>query len=379
MAVQKKKKASTPKKKTTNTTQHTHSLSLSSHPLLVLPLVLLLTIIGIYLHRYITHKNPAISVVMPVYNTDEYLQESISGVLNQTFKNFELILVNDGSTDRSLEIMQKFAKEDKRIKLINLEKNSGAGAARNEGIKHITGKYTLFVDSDDFMFPMMLEKMYNQAEKLKLDMTMALVWALDVPSGNILPAQVIDRKISFAYQYLQKRNIHAFSHKDLPKAFLQISRKYVWDKLIKTSIIKDNNLQFDNIESHNDTYFITMAMVYSKRIGYITDRVYLYRANRAAAVSQKHPDDMKSVYFTFIKIKNSLEKMGIYDELSESFMSWVAQFIPPENWPLLPIDQIYRQKLIELRFGKMEMPVREKQPSHEEGQNNDKVQNNETE
>ena len=378
MAVQKKKKTPIQKKKKEKITRPTNNLSFSPYPLWVLPLVLLLIVGGFFLYRYIAQKKPAISVVMPVYNTDEYLRESISGVLNQTFKNFELILVNDGSTDNSLEIMQKFAKEDKRIKLINLEKNSGAGIARNEGIKHITGKYTLFVDSDDFMFPEMLERMYNQAEKLSLDMTLALAWVLDVPSGNMLPAQIIDRKVSFAYQYLQSKDIHVFSYKKIPNVFLQISRKYVWDKLIKTSIIKDNNLKFDNIESHNDTYFITMAMIHAKRIGYITDRVYLYRANRAAAVSQKHPDDMKSVYFTFIKIRNSLEKMGIYDELSESFMSWVAQFIPPEDWPLQQIDQIYRQKLIELRFGRMEMPVPENQLPQAEEQNNAKNQKSET-
>lgn len=372
MVIQKKKKVHTSKKKTTKKLQ---ANNFSPYLLVVLPFVLLLIVGGLFLHYYIAQKKPAISIVMPVYNTDEYLHESISGVLNQTFKNFELILINDGSTDNSLAIMQKFAKEDKRIKLINLEKNSGAGAARNEGIKHITGKYTLFVDSDDFMFPEMLEKMYNQAEKLDLDMTLALAWVFNVPSGKMFPIQIIDRKVSFAYQYLQGRNIDVFSYRELPDNFLQIARKYVWDKLIKTALIKDNNLKFDNIESHNDTYFITMAMVYAKRIGYITDRVYLYRMNRPTAVSQRHPDDMKSVYFTFIKIKNSLKKMGIYDGLSESFKSWIAQFIPPEDWPLQQIDQIYRQKLIELRFEKTEIPVTEDRSSQIAEQNSVETQN----
>ena len=319
--------------------------------LLLFPLFLALMIGGILLNYNLIVKNPKISVVMPVYNTAKYLPESISGVLDQTFKDFELIVVNDGSTDNSLAIIQEYAKKDKRIKVVNMDKNSGAAAARNEGIKHISGQYTLFVDSDDFMLPPMLEKMYNQAQLYNLDVVMALAWAVDEPSGDMFPISVIDRKLSFAYPFLQNKHINYFSYKQFPKIFFQLMRKYVWDKLIKTSVIKNNNLYFDNVQSHNDTYFITMALLHAKRIGYITDRVYLYRANRSGSVSKKNPDDMKSVYFTFVKIKQSLKDMNIYDELSASFLRWVGKFIPPEDWPLqTQEDYIYRQKLIELKY-----------------------------
>ncbi|MBO6281115.1 MAG: glycosyltransferase [Alphaproteobacteria bacterium] len=326
-------------------------LSKTLYILLLFPLFLALMIGGILLNYNLIVKNPEISVVMPVYNTAKYLPESISGVLDQTFKDFELIMVNDGSTDNSLEIMQEYAKKDKRIKVVNMDKNSGAAAARNEGIKYITGEYTLFVDSDDFMLPVMLEKMYNQAKLYNLDIVMSLAWAVDEPSGDLFPISIIDRKVSFAYHFLQKQHINYFSYKQFPKIFFQLMRKYVWDKLIKTSVIKDNNLYFDNVQSHNDSYFITMALLHAKRIGYITDRVYLYRANRSGSVSGKNPDDMKSSYDTFIKIRQSLQDMGIYNELYESFMKWVGSFIPPEDWPLqTQEDYIYRQKLIELRY-----------------------------
>ena len=346
---QKNKKKNTPQKTSINKPEK--KLTTTLYLVLLFPCILLLMIGGIVMIHYFKPKTPEISVVMPVYNTADYLNESISGALAQTFKDFELILVNDGSTDNSLEIMKQFAKKDKRIKLVNMAKNSGAAAARNEGLKHINGKYTLFVDSDDFMFPTMLEKMYAQAQKFNLDITMALASVIDSQSGEPYPISVIDKKISFAYSFLQKNHVNYFSYKQFPRIFFQIMRKYVWDKLIKTSIIKDNNLYFDNVPSHNDTYFITMALLHAKRIGYITDRVYLYRANRTGAVSQKNPDDMKSTYFTFIKIGQSLQDMGIYNELSETYMRWVGAFIPPEDWPLQQQDQVYRQKLIELRYG----------------------------
>lgn len=352
-------------KQSVNISKKTDKIMLSEHidfqkrsmnilyTLMLFPLVLIFMISGLLLQHLFSAKGPDISVVMPIYNSSEFLSDSIDSVLYQTFENFELILVNDGSTDNSLEIMQRFANKDKRIKLINLEKNSGAGAARNEGLKHVTGKYTIFVDSDDYMTPKMLEIMYTQAEKQNLDMVMCLVYARDNSSDDELyPSEMVDRKISFQFRYLMANNIEIFSYKNMPKIFFQIARKYVWDKMIRTSVIKDNRLYFDNVPSHNDTYFITMAMVHAKRIGYVTKRLYVYRANRKGSVSQKNPDDLKSVYFTFIKIKQSLENMGIYKELSESFMRWVGVFIPPEDWPLpFEEDRIYRQKLIEFRYG----------------------------
>ena len=319
----------------------------------------------VMLYHFINLERPKISIVMPVYNTEFYLKKSISGVLNQTFKDFELILVNDGSTDNSLEIMRKFAKQDQRIKLINLKKNSGAGAARNEGIKHITGEYTLFVDSDDFMFPVMLERMYDHAQKNNLDMVMCLAYAINSRSKKMLPLSLVDEYISFSYDYLQENNISVFSYKDLPKNFFQISRKFVWDKLIKTSIIKENNLYFDNVPNHNDSFFITMAMLHAQRIGYITDRVYLYTEGRFDAISRKVEYNVKSIYHTFVKIRDELERMGILDELSDSFTEWLQYYIPDDQGLKTYENYIYKYYLIQLRLDETLRKLKQKtdQPS----------------
>ena len=91
---------------------------------------------------------PKISIIVPVYNTEKYLPRCIDSILNQTFKDFELILINDGSTDLSAEIIEDYARMDKRIKTLHIE-NSGQGAARNRGLDIATGDYIGFVDSDD--------------------------------------------------------------------------------------------------------------------------------------------------------------------------------------------------------------------------------------
>ena len=102
-----------------------------------------------------------ISVIMPVYNCEGYLRKSIESVLNQTYENLELILINDGSTDGSLEICEGYKKKDSRIILIN-KKNSGVSASRNAGIKKATGRYITFIDADDWVEDIMYETMINQ-------------------------------------------------------------------------------------------------------------------------------------------------------------------------------------------------------------------------
>lgn len=303
-------------------------------------------VVALCLYFFFLFGKPKISVVMPIYNTEEYLNESISAVLDQTFRDFELILVNDGSTDNSLKIMEDFARKDKRIKIVNLPKNGGAGNARNEGIRYIRGKYTIFTDSDDRMYPQMLEKLYNYAQYNNLDITICLSEVFHVPENTFVPYEIVDEKTGLNYRLLLQKRLNVFSYKDIPNEFLLSIRKYVWNKLIKTSLIKDNDLQFDNIAHHNDSYFITMALVSAKRIGYITDRLYLYRYARNNASSVDEVDDMKSLYFTFVKIKDGLQKYGAYKPLASSLLMWLALAIPSEERLSDEKSKFYRNQMI---------------------------------
>lgn len=108
---------------------------------------------------------PKISVVMSVYNEEKFLDESIQSILNQTFKDFELIIINDKSTDNSLKIIKKYMKKDKRIKLINTKENKGCPGSRNEGLKVAEGKYVAILDGDDVSSMERLEVQYNYLER----------------------------------------------------------------------------------------------------------------------------------------------------------------------------------------------------------------------
>lgn len=119
----------------------------------------------------ITGSKPDISVIIPVYNVENYLGECLDSILNQSFKNLEVICVNDGSTDNSLKILESHAKNDSRVKIISQE-NNGPGYARNVGLKYAKGEYVLFVDSDDFISNDSLNDLYNNAVSNNSDLVL---------------------------------------------------------------------------------------------------------------------------------------------------------------------------------------------------------------
>ncbi len=121
-------------------------------------------------------NNPAISVVIPMYNVERYIKFCIDSILIQSFQDFEIILVDDASTDGSVEFCQKLYGDNDKIKLVHHEKNLTMGPARNTAIKHARGKYIAFVDSDDFILPDALEKFYNTAEKNNAQVVHAAGW-----------------------------------------------------------------------------------------------------------------------------------------------------------------------------------------------------------
>ena len=126
---------------------------------------------------------PKISVIIPVYNVEKYLGECLDSILAQTFQDFEIICVDDGSTDRSLDILQEYKRKDDRF-VIFQQRHAGAGAARNHGLKLAEGKYIQFLDSDDYFEPTLLEELYTRAEKFGSDLTVCSSRKVD-DEGNI--------------------------------------------------------------------------------------------------------------------------------------------------------------------------------------------------
>ena len=199
-----------------------------------------------------------VSVIIPVYNTESYLPECIESLLNQTYPFFEIICVDDGSTDRSAQIIEAYAAEDPRVTLIR-QQNSFAGTARNRGMDQAQGKYLLFLDSDDYFDPRMLELSVSRAEETAADIVVFGGYNLDsrTNTAKVRPSYLKEHLVS---------GLEVFSRKDIPDHILTLSNPAPWNKLYRRDFVKARDLSFMSTRSANDVYFTKMAFVLADRI-----------------------------------------------------------------------------------------------------------------
>ena len=172
--------------------------------------------------------NPKISIIIPFYNVEKYIEECIKSVVNQTLKDIEIIFVNDGSTDGSIDIVNKYAKNDSRIKVLSLKERHGQGFARNRAIDIATGDYIGFVDSDDYVEVDMFEKLYVSAIQDDTDITMCLAKEYDDTTGEFIESDYYSLKLFEQY----KEDV--FSAEATKDTILDMNVA-LWNKLYKHS------------------------------------------------------------------------------------------------------------------------------------------------
>lgn len=236
---------------------------------------------------------PISSVIMPVYNGEKYLSEAIESILNQTYKNLELIIVDDGSNDNSVAIIEKYQRLDKRIILI-CQENCGVSSARNKGIEHARGKWIYFIDCDDIYFPNYIERMIEVsnltgADYICSNFDMDYVFKLD------------------AYKSCKNEEIVVFK-KNSAKAFnylcLQGVGTSLWTKQISAQTIKNYNIFFDTTMTYGeDLFFCWKSCLASKKIAYIPEKLYFYRQTADSAVTRVHKNLFEKYNYSFQNIE----------------------------------------------------------------------------
>ena len=173
-----------------------------------------------------------VSVIIPVYNTEKYLRECLESVISQTFTDIEIICVNDGSTDSSLAILEEYASNDKRIKVLK-QKNKGAGSARNFGLKYATGEFLSFLDSDDFFENNFIEQMYSKAKETNADLVMCAV-----NGYNTITNEIFSLPWALNIQFLPNQEV--FNYKDIPDYIFNIAQNWNWNKIFKREFVFQN-------------------------------------------------------------------------------------------------------------------------------------------
>lgn len=240
-------------------------------------LVVFFVIVAVSVCCSVTVK-PKISVVIPVYNTQDYLEECLKSVEKQTLKNIEIICVNDGSTDSSAEILEDHKNKDKRIKIITQE-NAGLAQARNAGMEVAQGEYIAFLDSDDFMLPYAYQFLYDSAKKYDVDVLEFGVYTF--PDGTEFDRSKV--KYDFPKVTFRKR-----IENQNPFETLNLGQCTVWNKLWKNSFIKENNLSFKKgIMPGEDSLFNWVSLPLVRRCARDENKLYCYRVGRKGSIMDK--------------------------------------------------------------------------------------------
>lgn len=257
-----------------------------------------------------------VSVIIPVYNTEKYLRQCLDSVVNQTFKDIEIICVDDGSTDNSLEILKEYQKNDSRL-IILQQNHIGAGEARNKGIEVAKGKYIGFLDSDDWFEPDMLEKMHQRATKFDADMVVCNSKNLSEKT-NKFEKRTVYYPIDLFIAPLEK----PFNYKDFPNDIIQMFGVEPWRHLFLKELITNNNIKFQNLKSCNDVYFSFVARVRANRIVVINEELIVHRIDHDGCITDKRWNHSINGIKACLDFKAYLKKHHLYsNELNNGLLA----------------------------------------------------------
>ena len=257
--------------------------------------------------------SPKVSVVMPVYNVAPFLRQCINSVLCQTLCDFELILVDDGSTDDSLAIIKEYADIDGRI-IYTRQSNMYAGVARNTGMERANGEYLLFLDPDDFFAPTLLEDMYNKAESDEADVVLCDGRYYDNVTGKYSNARLL----------LQRYNIPKtlpFSYLDNPDKILHISIDCPWNKLFRKAFVDAHDLRFQPLRSANDVYFVDCAILLADKISVVDKKLVNYRTNVHTSLQATRAKEPLNFYEALSAVRARMQNEDRYPDIERSLIS----------------------------------------------------------
>ena len=259
------------------------------------------------------NHHPAVSVIIPVYNAEKYLYECLNCVINQTLKDIEIICVNDGSTDKSLFILEEYKQKDNRLIFLN-QKNKGAGAARNAGLNIAKGEYLSFLDADDYFDYTMLEKAYNKAIENNTDIVIFNTQNFDNNTKKYIDAPWRFNKDHFPH-------VFPFSYKDMPKGIFNAFNQEAWNKIFKRDFINFNGILFQEIMGGDDIFFVWSAMICAGKIDIVDEVLLYYRTGLSTNQESNNDKAPLNFYYAFKYLKEYLKEAGKYDEIKEDLKS----------------------------------------------------------
>lgn len=233
---------------------------------------------------------PKVSVIVPVYNVEEYLERCLDSLVNQTLKDIEIIIVNDGSTDGSKEKIQKYINKYKNIVYLEKE-NGGLSSARNYGIPYAKGEYIGFVDSDDYVEITMYEKMYNKAIEEKSDMV----------------------ECDFIWEYPNKKREDIGKMYSSKKEAIVEARVVAWNKIIKKDIIEKNKITFPEGLRYEDIEFFYKLVPHLNKISFVKE-AFVHYIQRESSIANTQNERTGEIFKIWENVLNYYIENNIFNE-----------------------------------------------------------------
>ena len=247
-------------------------------------------------------KKDLISIIVPAYNVEKYISKCIESLINQTYKNIEIIIINDGSRDNTENIIKKF--KDKRIKYYK-NVNQGIGKTRNFGIDKSNGEFLMFIDSDDFLDIRACEILHNKIKEEKLDLVICDFYKI---YDNLVKEEV--KLGSFECTCLKNK-----------PELINIINLSPWNKMYKSNLIKDNNIRFIENKKYEDVPFLAKALVCSRKIGKVDECLNYYAIHDSSETTIRDRrcfdifdilDIVKKEYSSLDYMKEELNKLIVF-------------------------------------------------------------------
>lgn len=209
-----------------------------------------------------------ISIIIPVYNTELYIAQCLDSLLEQTFSDYEIICIDDGSTDNSINILNSYHEKNENITVLR-QQNLYAGVARNNGLRIAKGEYVVFFDSDDFVTPDFLSELYQGITSADADICLCKGRIFDMNTNSYRPWNTIN--------YSKTPELQVFNRDDLGVNAFTFIIPTPCCKIIKKSLLEKYNIEFQNLHSSNDVFFSMYSNFMASKITIIKKELYLYR------------------------------------------------------------------------------------------------------
>lgn len=274
-----------------------------------------------------------ISIILPVYNVEKYLSKCIDTIINQTYKDLEIICINDGSTDGSLKILEEYAEEDSRIIVINQE-NQGQGIARNKAINMAQGEYILFVDPDDWIELDTIESAYTIAKSNNAQVVQFNYQTYNEETCQYYKFNLAQQLLNLSGYNLDKKKF--YNYKVVKRDCLHSFDMHVVNRLYLTEFLRKNNIMFSNGRYGEDWLFSIGTLIKAENIYYLDKYNYYYRIRKTSSCNSKNKYVME-IFKIFDDVKKLLCENSLLDDLQTDFENFKVQCV---LWalPCIPND-----------------------------------------